>query len=303
MFLLRKIPSIFLTLFVLASLSFLLMRTVPGGPFDSEKSLPPEIKANIEAKYQLNQPIWRQYTQYLGSLARGDFGPSYKYIGRSVNEIIAESLPTSIVLGVYALLFALLLGLPLGVLSAYKQNTWLDFSSMFFAVAGVSAPNYLVAALLIYVFFMRLNWLPPAIWKDYSYSILPTITLGMRPAALIARLTRAALLESIHADYVRTARAKGLGEFAVIMKHALRNSLIPVITLLGPLTAYLVSGTFVVEYIFAIPGMGRHFINAVSNCDYPLIMGVTIIYGIILIMSNLLVDLAYRLADPRVRLS
>ena len=302
-FLIKRLLTIVSTLVVLATLTFFLMRIVPGGPFDSDKALPPEIKANVEAKFKLNLPLWQQYTEYMFGLAQLDFGPSYKYVGRNVNEIIAESLPTSIELGIYSLILALLLGLPLGIMSAYKQNTWVDFSSMFFAVAGVSAPSYFVGAILIYVFCLQFNWFPPALWEDWRSAVLPTITLGVRPAALIARLTRASLLESLRSDYVRTARAKGVSEFFVIMKHALRNSLIPVVTLLGPLTAYIVTGTFVIEYIFAIPGMGKHFINAVTNRDYPLIMGVTMVFGFMLVLSNLIVDITYAIIDPRIRIS
>jgi oligopeptide transport system permease protein len=196
-----------------------------------------------------------------------------------------------------------LIGLPLGILSAYKQNTWIDFSAMFLAVAGISLPSYFVGAILIYVFSLRLHWLPPATWEDWTTKILPVITLGSRPASLIARLTRAALLESIRSDYVRTARAKGLTEGVVVLKHALRNSLIPVVTLLGPLAAFVLTGTFVIEYIYAIPGMGKYFIDAVTNRDYPLIMGVTMVYGFVLVAANLVVDLCYALIDPRIRIS
>lgn len=300
-FLTRRAVTIFFTLLALATLTFFLMRVVPGGPFDSDKALPPEIKANVEAKYKLDLPVWRQYTDYMLGLARLDFGPSYKYIGRSVNEIIGESLPVSVELGLYALAIAIVLGLPLGILSAYRQNSWVDMTSMFLAVSGVSAPSYLVGAVLIYVFSLQLDWLPPALWEDWRSAILPALTLGVRPAALIARLTRASLLESIRADYVRTARAKGLGESVVVLKHALKNSLIPVLTLLGPLTAYVITGSFVIEYIFAIPGMGKHFINAVTNRDYPLIMGVTMVYGFLLVFCNLLVDMLYAAVDPRIR--
>jgi oligopeptide transport system permease protein len=300
-FLARRILSLVATLFVLATLTFFLLRLVPGGPFDSDKALPPDIKANVEAKFGLNLPLSVQYGRYLQGLVVGDFGPSFKYLGRTVTEIIADTLPTSMELGIYALVLALCLGLPLGILSAYKQNTWVDFSSMFIAVAGISLPSYLVGAMLIYIFCLQLDWFPPALWEDWTHKVLPTITLGVRPAALIARLTRASLLESIRADYVRTARAKGLSESTVILKHAMRNSLIPVITLLGPLTAYVLTGTFVIEYVFAIPGMGKHFIDAVSNRDYPLVMGVTMVYGFLLVFANLCVDLSYAIVDPRIR--
>ena len=302
-FLLRRLLTIVATLWVLATLTFFLLRIVPGGPFDSDKALPPEIKANVEAKFGLDKPVSVQYLSYLKGLVTLDFGPSFKYEGRTVTEIIADTLPTSVELGCYSLLLSILIGLPLGILSAYKQNTWLDFSAMFTAVAGISLPSYFVGAILIYVFALQLQWVPPALWDDWLSKILPTITLGTRPASLIARLTRAALLESIRSDYVRTARAKGLSEGSVVLKHALRNSLIPVVTLLGPLAAFVLTGTFVIEYIFAIPGMGKYFIDAVTNRDYPLIMGVTMVFGFTLVMANLVVDLCYAVIDPRIRIS
>ncbi len=302
-FILRRTLTIIATLFVLATITFFLLRVVPGGPFDSDKALPPDIKANVEAKFGLDKPLFVQYTNYLSGMLRFDFGPSFKYIGRDVTEIISDTLPTSMELGLYSLILAMVIGFPLGILSAYKQNTWVDFSAMFLAVAGISLPSYFVGAILIYVFSLQLNLFPPALWDEWVHKVLPTITLGTRPAALVARLTRAALLESIRSDYVRTARAKGLSERKVILKHALRNSLIPVITLLGPLAAYVLTGTFVIEYIFAIPGMGKYFIDAVTNRDYPLIMGVTMVFGFMLTTANLLVDIAYAIVDPRIRMS
>lgn len=301
-FLFRRFLTILATLFVLATLTFFLLRVVPGGPFDTDKALPPDIKANVEAKFGLDKPLAVQYVNYLKGIAVFDFGPSFKYIGRNVNEIILDTLPVSVELGIYSIILAIVLGIPLGILSAYKQNTWVDFSSMFMAVAGISLPSYFVAAILIYVFSLKLNLLPPALWEEWVHKVLPTITLGTRPAALIARLTRASLLESIRSDYVRTARAKGLSESKVILKHALRNSLIPVVTLVGPLCAYVLTGTFVIEYVFAIPGMGKYFIDAVTNRDYPLIMGVTMVFGLALVVANLLVDVAYVIIDPRIRM-
>lgn len=303
MFLIRRFLTILATLFVLATITFFLLRVVPGGPFDSDKALPPDIKANVEAKFGLNKPLMVQYVDYLVGMTRFDFGPSFKYIGRDVTEIILDTLPTSMELGLYSLALAIIIGIPIGILSAYKQNTWIDFSGMFLAVAGISLPSYFVGAILIYVFSLQLNLFPPALWDEWVHKVLPTITLGTRPAALIARLTRAALLESIRSDYVRTARAKGLSESKVVLKHALRNSLIPVVTLIGPLAAYVLTGTFVIEYIFAIPGMGKYFIDAVTNRDYPLIMGVTMVFGFMLTTANLVVDLCYALIDPRIRIS
>ena len=301
-FLVKRFLLLLATLYVLATLTFFLLRIVPGGPFDSDKALPPDIKANVEAKFGLDKPLIQQYGNYLIGITQFNFGPSFKYIGRDVNEIILDTLPTSVELGTYALILSLLIGLPLGILSAYKQNTWFDFSAMFVAVAGISLPSYFVGAILIYFFSLKLNWFPPALWDEWAHKVLPTITLGTRPAALIARLTRASLLESIRSDYVRTARSKGLSESSVILKHALRNSLIPVITLVGPLAAYVLTGTFVIEYIFAIPGMGKYFIDAVTNRDYPLVMGVTMVFGAMLILANMLVDITYALVDPRIRM-
>jgi oligopeptide transport system permease protein len=302
-FLIRRVLTILATLLVLATLTFFLLRIVPGGPFDNEKALPPEIKANVNAKFGLDKPLLAQYFSYLSGIAHFDFGPSFKYEGRTVTEIIEDTLPTSVELGAYSLVVSILIGLPLGILSAYKQNTWIDFSAMFLAVAGISLPSYFVGAMLIYVFALQLHILPAALWDDWTTKILPVITLGSRPASLIARLTRASLLESIRSDYVRTARAKGLAESVVVLKHAMRNSLIPVLTLLGPLAAYVLTGTFVIEYIYAIPGMGKYFIDAVTNRDYPLIMGVTMVYGFVLVTANLVVDLCYAVVDPRIRIS
>jgi len=292
------------TMLALMTLTFFVMKAVPGGPFDGEKALPPEIKANIDAKFHFDEPVWKQYTRYIGDLVQGDFGPSYRFLGgRNVNEIIAETLPVSFELGFYALVFAILIGVPLGAIAAYKKNTWIDFSAMFIAVSGISLPNFLVATILILVFSVQLNWLPPALWEGWEGRILPSITLAVRPMALIARLTRASMLETLNTDYVRTAEAKGLSAAKVIFKHALKNALLPVVTLLGPLAAAIVTGSFVVEVIFAIPGMGRHFVSAVTDRDYTLIMGLTIVYGLVVVGANIIVDLMYAWIDPRIRVS
>lgn len=302
-FLAKRLLGAIPTLLALMTLTFFVMRIVPGGPFDSERALPDEVKANIAAKYHLDEPIWKQYVRYLGDLAQGDLGPSYRYMGtRGVNEIISESLPVSAQLGFFAIALAMLIGVPFGALAAYRRNTWFDFSAMFAAIAGISLPNYLLASILILVFSMHLGWLPPALWDDWKSMILPVVTLSARPTALIARLTRASLLETLNTDYIRTAKAKGLDTFTILFKHALKNALVPVVTLLGPLTAAVITGSFVIEVIFAIPGMGRHFVSAVTDRDYTLIMGVTIVYGVIVIAANLIVDMLYAWIDPRIRL-
>ncbi len=280
------------------------MRLVPGGPFDRDKVLPPEIKANIEAKYHLDRPVHVQFGYYVKNLLQGDLGPSYKYLGRSVTDIIKDSLPVSVELGLYALLLAFSLGIPIGIFAAYKHNTWLDTSAMFLAISGITLPSFLVAALLIYYFAIQLGWFPAGLWdQSWEYKILPAIALGIRPVAIIARLMRASMLDVIKADYVRTARAKGLNEFTVITKHVVKNSLIPVVTISGPLTAGIITGSFIIEHVFAIPGIAKHFILAVGNRDYTLIMGVTLIYAVLLIVANIIVDVLYAVIDPRIKLA
>ena len=290
-----------LVLWVVATLTFLLLRIAPGGPFDSERKLPPEVIANLEAKYHLDEPVWQQYFRYLSAIARGDFGPSYKYLDRGVSEIIADTLPTSALLGGLAILFALLLAFPAGLLAAYCRNSLIDRLCMFVATLGISLPNFLLGAFLIWLVALQLGWLQVGRWDDGLSAILPTITLGAAPAAYLAALLRSTLIETLGEDFIRTARAKGLQESIVLVKHALRHSLIPVLTVMGPLAAALLTGSFVVEYVFAIPGMGRFFITAVTDRDYPLIMGVTLVYTALLVCTNLLVDLLYGYVDPRIR--
>ncbi len=282
---------------------FFLMQALPAGPFDymGDKSIPPSVRENLQKKYHLDEPMWQQYGRFLWDLTRGDLGPSFRYRGRSVNDIIKDSLPTSAQLGALSLALALLIGIPAGVFAALKQNTWMDYSSTFVAVIGVSIPNMVLGPLLIWIFAVWLGWLPAALWKSPAHMILPTITLGTALMAVIARLTRASLLQVIREDYIRTARAKGLQEYVVVAGHALKNSLIPVITVLGPLFAAILTGTFIVEQIFGIPGMGKHFVTSIGNRDYPIIMGVTLVYAVALVIANLLVDLTYAWLDPRIR--
>lgn len=290
-------------LLVVATVTFLLMHAVPGGPFDRDKKLPPEIMANIEAKYHLDKPVWQQYLLYLGQVVRGDFGPSYKYIGRDVSDIIRDTFPVSLTLGLCAVLVTLVLGIPAGVLSAARQNSIWDRSCIFIATLGISLPSFVLGALLILIFSHQLHLLPPALWEGPRHIILPALALGAGFAGYIARLTRSTILEVMATDYIRTARAKGLSETTVLIKHALRNSLSPIVSVMGPLTAGLITGSFVIEYIFSIPGMGNYFITAVTNRDYPLIMGVTLVYAVLIVLANIFVDLIYMKLDPRVVLS
>ena len=290
-----------IVLWAVASLTFILLRLAPGGPFDSERKLPPEIIANLEAKYHLNEPVLEQYSRYLAGMARGDLGPSYKYLDRGVTEIIADTLPTSALLGALAVIFAVLVSFPLGLFAAYYRESLIDRFCLFLATLGISLPNFILGALLIWAVALQLGWLQAGRWDDWSSVILPMVTLGAAPAAYLSALLRSTLIETLGEDFVRTARAKGAREQSVIARHALRNSLIPILTVMGPLTATLLTGSFVVEYVFAIPGMGRFFITAVTDRDYPLIMGVSLVYTAILVSANFAVDLLYGWVDPRIR--
>lgn len=288
-------------LWIVASCTFLLVRVVPGGPFDADKHLSPEIMANIKAKYHLDRPFIEQYGFYMARLVRGDLGVSYKYVNRTVNDILAESFPVSLQLGVAGLGLAVLFGVPLGTIAAIKRGTRWDYLAIFCTTAGISVPGFVVGALLIFVFGIHFKILPVALWETSRHVILPAITLSVSPAAYLARLTRASVLEVLEKDWVRTARTKGLAERETVLKHVLRNALVPVATVLGPLTAIVITGSFVVEYIYAIPGMGRFFITAVLNRDYDLIIGTTLIFAVLLIISNAVVDIVYQILDPRMQ--
>jgi len=296
----RAFTGLFVVL-VVVTITFFLLRMLPGGPFDEEKELPDQIRKNIEAKYNLDQPSWKQYLLYIEGLSKADFGPSYKYVDRSVNDIIRETLPVSIELGLVGLFLSIALGSIVGIVSAIKPRGVFDFLAVSTATALVSVPSFVIGAVLIYIFSVRFRIFPAALWGSPSHIVLPALTLAAGPAAYLARLIRASMLETSEALYVRTARAKGLSNFMVITKHILRNALIPVVTVMGPITAFLITGSFVVEHIFAIPGIGRFFVLAVSNRDYPLVMGITIVYTIILVLANLVVDILYVYLDPRIK--
>jgi oligopeptide transport system permease protein len=301
LFLSRRLLHGFVVLWVVATLTFILLRLAPGGPFDRERKLPPEVLANIETKYHLDEPLTKQYLRYLAGLLRGDFGPSYKYLDRGVNDVIRDTLPTSVLLGAFAIVFALAVSLPLGLLAAYFRGSWTDRCCMLVAAMGISLPHFILGALLIWAFALQLGWLQAGRWDNVSSAVLPTVTLGAAPAAYLSALVRSTLLETLGEDFIRTARAKGVKETVVVLKHALSHSLVPVLTVMGPLTAALLTGSFVVEYVFAIPGMGRFFITAVTDRDYPLIMGVTLVYTALLVSANFFVDLLYGYVDPRIR--
>ena len=299
-FILSRLLTGALVVFVVATLTFFLLRILPGGPFDAEKKIPPAILEAVEKKYHLDRPVHEQYLIYMGNLLRGDFGPSYKYEDRPVADIIRETLPVSAALGLVALAIAFFMGTTVGMISSLFPRSVHDAVSVVVSTSLVSVPSFVVGAALIYFFSVRWGVLPAALWGDAKHAVLPAVTLSLAPFAYISRLVRSNMLDVSGRFFVRTARAKGLGRTKIFVKHVLRNALIPVVTVLGPITAYLVTGSFVVEHIFAIPGIGRFFVFAVSNRDYSVVLGITIVYALILVIANLVVDLLYVLLDPRI---
>ena len=290
------------TLWVIATLTFFLVRLAPGGPFNAERDIPAAARAALAQKYGLDRPLAVQYGTFLVRAARLDFGPSYKFPARQVSEIIFEGFRVSAELGGWALLVALLAGIPLGVIAALRQNTAADAAVMAVALAGVSIPNFVLGPLLVLAFSLGLYWLPPALWEGPQSRVLPVLTLAAAYVAYVARLARAGMLEVMRQDFIRTARAKGLPERVVVIKHALRLGLLPVLSYLGPAAAAIIMGSLVVEQVFAVPGLGRYLVNGAFNRDYTLVMGVVLFYAAFLMALNLFVDLAYAWLDPRVEL-
>lgn len=301
-FIIRRLFASVLTLFAVVVLSFFIMRLVPGGPFIQEKGIHPKIKANLEKKFHLDEPLPMQALRYLGDLLRGDLGPSLKRPDRTVNEILAEAFPKSALLGATALLVALLVGGFAGVYAALHHNTARDYAAMGLVMIGVSIPSMVLAPLLITFFALTLKLLPTSGWGTVSHIVLPGAALGLAYAARIARLTRGGMLEVIRQDFIRTARAKGLSERLILWRHALRLGLSPLVSYLGPATASILTGSFVVEKIFNIPGMGTYFVSAASERDYTLALGTVLVYSVLLVLLNLVVDIAQAILDPRVRL-
>jgi oligopeptide transport system permease protein len=300
-FVARRLLQTIPVLLVIITATFFMIRFVPGGPFTAERAIPPEILRNLEAHYGLDQPLWRQYATYLGSVLRGDLGPSFKYTNRSVNEIIADKLPVSLELGAWALLIALALGVPLGILAAIRRNTWLDYLCSAIGMVGICVPVFVGGPLLALLFGIHLRWVNVSGWYDWSDRLLPALTLGLAYAAYLMRLTRGGMLEVLNQDYIRTARAKGASELRVVLRHALRGGLLPVIAFLGPATAGILTGSFVIETIFQIPGLGREFVNSAFNRDYTLILGTVILYASLIILCNLVVDVAQVWLNPKLK--
>ncbi len=302
-FVVRRVATLVPTLFVIITLSFLIIRLAPGGPFDEEQTLAPAIKANLEAAYGLDQPMATQYLRYVTRLAHGDFGPSFKFRDTSVAELIGQGLPISLTLGACAILLAILVGVPLGTLAALKRGTAVDHGLRTVAALGIALPSFVVGPLLALVFGLYLHWLPVAGWVGGKpqYLLLPVVTLALPVIAYVTRLTRASFLEVMRMNYIRTARAKGVGELRVILRHALRPALLPVVSYLGPATAFIVTGSLVVETVFGLPGSGRFLVQGAINRDYTLVMGMIIVYGTLTLLCNLVADLLYTWLDPRVR--
>ncbi|MCD2491162.1 ABC transporter permease [Lacrimispora sp. NSJ-141] len=300
-YIVKKICVAFLTIFILVSVVFLMIRLLPGDPFNDVK-VPKATQEKMRSYYGLDKPLHEQYLTYMNNLLHGNMGYSLRTQNRTVNEIIVKAFPYSLDLGIRALIFAVVAGLGLGILAALKHNKFWDHFSMTIAVIGISVPSFIIGSLIQYVFAVKLKILPVALWETEASTILPTFALGLGSVASVARIMRTSMLEISNEDYIKTAKAKGLSNFEITRKHKLRNSLLPIVTVLGPMVAVLLTGTFVIENIFAIPGLGKHYVNSIQTLDYPLILGMTLVYSVFLIVMQLFVDIVYGLVDPRIKL-
>ncbi|MGL4534080.1 MAG: ABC transporter permease [Fusobacteriaceae bacterium] len=303
-YILKRIFAGFLSLFILITITFFLMHSIPGGPFSpaEERKVPPSLLIKIEEKYGLNKPLHIQYMNYLKNLSKLDLGFSFKQEDTSVNEIISRGFPVSAKVGFFAIIASLSLGIPLGIISALKRGTYIDSLAMILATVGIAVPSFILTVLLMFFFCIHLKWLPTYGLSTYKHYILPVLGLSITPIAYMSRLMRSSLLEVLRQDYIRTARAKGVKEIFVILKHALRNSLLPIVTYIAPLIAGLLTGSFVIERLFSIPGIGRDFVTGIGDRDYSIILGLTIFFGAIIIVSNLVVDILYAIVDPRIKI-
>jgi len=301
-YILKRLMYILLALFVIVTATFFLLRLAPGNPFASERNFPPQIEEKLNETYGLNNPWYIQYKDYLIDAATFNFGESMKYKARSTNDMIAEGFPVSLTLGIEAMLLAIGFGVLIGVVAALYHNRWPDYLATTFAVLGISVPSFILAGLMQYFIAYKLQLFPISGWKGFSYSILPALAIAFSHMGFIAKLTRSSMLEQNNSDYVKMARAKGIGKWTVVFRHTLRNALLPVITYLGPLTAGVVTGSFIVEQIFAVPGLGKHFVQSITNRDYTVVMGTTVFYAIILLFAVFIVDILYSVIDPRIKL-
>ena len=303
LYIIRRVLWLIPVLFFISLITFLLMHTVPGGPWDKEKRVAPQVLENLNRKYGLDRPIHEQYWNFLSNAVRGDLGVSFTYQDRPVASVICEGLPVTGTLAITAVAFAILLGIPLGILAALRQNSWVDYVSLFVATIGASVPGFVMAMILIITLSVGLHLLPTGGWGSWDKVIMPAVALGLHPAAVLARITRASMIEAIRQDYVRTARAKGLADSIILIRHTLKNALIPVVTVIGPVSAALIAGSFIIESIFAVPGIGRFYIQAIFARDYGLMMGTTLFYASVIAFANLWVDILYAFIDPRIRYS
>lgn len=301
-YILKRLGSSVITLWVVVTVTFILSHAIPGGPFDREKPLPPEVKKNIEERYNLNKPVWWQYGDYVKNLLKLDLGPSFQQRGVTVNEIIDRGFPVSARLGTVAIMLSLIIGLTLGIIAALKQGKWQDNVTMLLSTLGVTIPSFVIATLFIYFFAEKLRWFPVFGLTSPRHYVLPAIALSGFSMAFISRIVRSSLLDVVRQDYIRTAKSKGLSEGTIIIKHALKNAILPVVTYLGPLVAGVLTGSFVIERVFTIPGLGRFFVDSIGNRDYTVILGVTVFYSLFLVICNLIVDILYALVDPRIKL-
>lgn len=298
----RRLIGAVVTLFFIITLTFMLMSAIPGDPFTSDARVPEQVLENLRDHYGLNDPIGVQYLKYLKGAILLDFGPSIKWNNQTVNELIATGFPVSAILGLQALAIAIFFGILLGIIAAFNHNNSFDYMAMIIAILGLSVPSFIFATILINFFAIKLQWFPVATWGTWQHSILPSIALAVAPMAYIARLTRSSILEVLSMDYIQTAMAKGVTGYRFIIVHVLRNALIPVVTILGPITATILTGSFVIEQIFGIPGLGKYFVEGISDRDYPLILGTSFFYSTILVFFVILVDIAYGIIDPRIKL-
>ncbi|MGD6856780.1 ABC transporter permease [Bacillus infantis] len=304
MYIVKRFLIMLLTIWVIATLTFVIMKFIPGDPFASDGDvLPEEVLQNIRAKYNLDEPLPVQYALFMKNLASGDLGPSIQSETRSVNSIIAEGAPASALLGIQSITIALIFGLSLGIIAALNHNRFIDYASMMVAIIGISVPSFILAPLLIKYFAVDWRLLPVASWGTWQHTILPSLALAATPLAVIARFMRSSMLEVMNQNYIKTANAKGLSTFQLVLKHGIRNAIMPVVSFIGPLFVALITGTFVIEKIFAIPGIGRYFVDSIFNRDYPVILGTTIFFSAILVITLFLIDISYRLIDPRIKLS
>ncbi|EIT7028216.1 oligopeptide ABC transporter permease OppB [Vibrio vulnificus] len=302
-FIAKRIFEAIPTMLVLITISFFLMRYAPGNPFSSERPLPPEVMANINAKYGLDEPVSEQYLTYLTNIVQGDFGPSFKYKDYTVNELIAGALPVSVKIGLAAFFFTVIMGVTVGTIAALRQNTWVDYTIMSTAMLGVVMPSFVLAPVLIYIFSINLGWFPAGGWHDggFKYMALPVLGMSLLYVATFARITRGSMIETLNSNFIRTARSKGLSYSYIVVKHALKPAMLPVVSYMGPAFVGIITGSVVIETIFGLPGIGKLFVNAAFNRDYSLVMGVTILIGFLFILFNAIVDILLAYIDPKIR--